>query len=95
MKQLEPARILLAKALEDKSVAAALGRDRGISDAMLGFHCQQAAEKLLQAHLSARSVAFRHTHNLSALIGILEKSGYAFPDALRPLAAWTGRSPWN
>ena len=89
MKQLEQARVLLAKALEDESVAAALGRDMRSSDAMIGFPCQQAAEKLLKAHLSARSVAFRHTHNLSALIGILEKSGYAFADARRPLAALT------
>ncbi len=89
MKQLEQARVLLAKPLEDEHAAAALVRDMGISDAMIGFHGQQAAEKLLKAHLSARSVAFRHTHNLSALIGIREKSGYAFPDALRPLAALT------
>ena len=89
MKQLEQARILLAKALEDERAAAALAGDKEIGNAIIGFHCQQAAEKLLKALLSARSVEFRHTHNLSALIGVLEQSGYAFSDDLRAVEALT------
>ncbi|MFO8008260.1 MAG: HEPN domain-containing protein [Candidatus Brocadiia bacterium] len=89
MKQLEQARVLLAKALEDERAAAALSGCEGISHSIIGFHCQQAAEKLLKAFLSARSVAFRHTHNLSALIGGLEQSGYGFPDELRKLEELT------
>ena len=89
MKQLEQARILLAKALEDEQAAAALADDERIGDSIIGFHCQQAGEKLLKALLSARAVVFRHTHNLGALIDVLEQSGYAFPDDLRALGSLT------
>jgi HEPN domain-containing protein len=89
MKQHEQARILLAKALEDERAAAALAGDEQIGNSIVGFHCQQAAEKLLKALLSARSVAFRHTHNLSALIGVLEQSGYVLSDDLHGVEALT------
>lgn len=85
MKQLEQARILLAKATEDERAAAALMSHADIGDSIVGFHCQQAAEKLLKALLSARQVVFRHTHDLAALIEALDRSGYAFPDHLRAL----------
>ena len=89
MKQLEQARVLLAKAQEDERAAAALSGCDDIGNSIIGFHCQQAAEKLLKALLSARSVVFRHTHNLSALIEVLEQSGYVFPDQLREVEALT------
>ena len=87
MKQLEQARVLLAKALEDESVAAALGRDMRSSDAMIGFPCQQAAEKLLKAHLSARSVAFRHTTTCGRFWGFWKNPATPLPtpgDRWRP-----------
>jgi len=89
MKQLEQARILLAKAMEDERAATALAGDEAIGNSIVGFHCQQAVEKLLKALLSSRSAAFRHTHNLSALIGLLEQSGYAFPKDLREVEGLT------
>jgi HEPN domain-containing protein len=89
MKQLEQARILLAKALEDEHAAAVLLAHAGIADSVIGFHCQQAAEKLLKALLSARLVVFRHTHNLSALIDVLAQSGYALPADLRAVEGLT------
>jgi len=89
MKQLEQARILFAKALEDERAAAALLNNPEIGDSIIGFHCQQAAEKLLKALLSVRCVVFRHTHDLSALVGLLENSGYALPDDLREIEGLT------
>ena len=89
MKQLEQARILVAKALEDERAAATLLVCEDIGHSIIGFHCQQAAEKLLKALLSARSVVFRHPHNLSALVGMLERSGYTFPDDLRTVEGLT------
>lgn len=89
MKQLEQARILLAKALEDERAAAALSSAPEIAHSIVGFHCQQAAEKLLKALLSARSTVFRHTHDLSALIALLENTGYSFPDDLRGVETLT------
>lgn len=32
---------------------------------------------------------FRHTHDLSALIALLETTGYSFPDELRAIVALT------
>jgi HEPN domain-containing protein len=89
MRQLEQARILLGKAMEDEQAAAALLAHAGIADSIIGFHCQQAAEKLLKALLSARLLVFRHTHNLSALIDVLTQSGYAFPADLRAVEGLT------
>jgi HEPN domain-containing protein len=89
MRQLEQARILLAKAVEDEQAAAALLAHAGIADSIIGFYCQQAVEKLLKALRSARLVVFHHTHNLSALIDVLTQSGYAFPADLRAVEGLT------
>jgi len=94
MKQLEQARILLAKAREDERAAMALAGDKQIGDSIIGFHCQQAAEKLLKALLSIRSVFYRHTHNLAALISLSEESGYIFPEDLRPIDYLTRFCRW-
>ena len=52
MKQAEQARLFLNKAAEDESLLDAVLALPGVSDAIFGFHCQQAAEKLLKARLS-------------------------------------------
>lgn len=89
MKHTEQARVLLAKALDDEKAAVALLAHTEISDSVIGFHCQQAAEKLLKALLSVRRVVFRHQHDLSALIEVLEHSGYKIPDGLHALESLT------
>ncbi|MEW6350273.1 MAG: HEPN domain-containing protein [Thermodesulfobacteriota bacterium] len=42
------------------------------ADSVFGFHAQQAVEKALKAWLSLRSVAYPKTHDLTALITLLE-----------------------
>ena len=37
----------------------------------IGFHCQQAAEKILKALLSDVGVRFRKTHEIGALMALL------------------------
>jgi HEPN domain len=74
------AQILLIKATEDEK---ALEPDC-LSDSILGFHAQQAVEKLLKALLSARSVPFALTHDLGRLRTLLAAAGESLPET--PLA---------
>jgi hypothetical protein len=64
---------LLIKAAEDEAV---LGLD-GIPESILGFHAQQAVEKLIKALLSALLTPFEFTHNLDRLRITLEAAGEA------------------
>ena len=41
-----------------------------VSDEVIGFHCQQAAEKMLKALLSDLGAAFHKTHELGALMDV-------------------------
>ena len=45
------------------------------SDEIFGFHCQQAIEKSLKTWLSLRGIHYPHTHDLMALLQILEDNG--------------------
>jgi hypothetical protein len=69
------AQILLIKAAEDE---ASLHLE-GIPESILGFHAQQAVEKLIKALLSELSVPFELTHNLGRLQIALEAAGETLP----------------
>jgi len=64
-----------------------------VSDEVIGFHCQQAAEKMLKALLSDLGAAFHKTHELGALMDALARSGAPLPgefenlDVLTPFGA--------
>ena len=66
---------LLIKAAEDER---ALHPPEN-SDAIVGFHAQQAIEKLMKALLSALNLAFEFTHNLERLQVALEAAGEKLP----------------
>lgn len=51
-------------------------------DEVIGFHLQQAAEKLLKALLSFLSIEYRYTHNLGELIHLLAAAGEGLPSEL-------------
>ncbi len=70
------ARILLIKAAEDE---AALRAD-SLSDSVLGFHAQQAVEKLMKALLTELSVSYERTHNLDKLYALLQAAGETLPN---------------
>jgi len=92
MKGAEQAQLFLNKAAEDESLLDAVLHLPGVSDAIIGFHCQQAAEKLLKAILSHHGIAFSRTHDLHELIETLEAAGHTLPaeavtaDELTPFA---------
>ena len=79
MKQREQARLLLKKALQDEALLNETLSSPGISDEIFGFHCQQAAEKLLKAVLSAHGVEYARTHNLRFLMDLLADAGHPLP----------------
>jgi HEPN domain-containing protein len=81
--------ILLRKARQDELVLERLLGDRDVDDDTLGFHAQQAAEKMLKAILAARSVDYPKTHNLRVLIELLENNGIHLPEGLSEIARLT------
>jgi HEPN domain-containing protein len=71
------AQTLVIKAAEDEAI---LGLD-GIPESILGFHAQQAVEKLIKALLSALLTPFELTHNLERLQIVLESAGETLPSS--------------
>lgn len=76
------ARMLLARALDDEEAARALQNVDRVSDAVVGFHAQQAVEKALKAVLVLNGVSYRFTHDVAYLIELCESSGAEIPDEL-------------
>lgn len=89
--QLDLARMLLAKSLDDQTLVRKVGSDTEVADAIVGFHAQQAVEKSIKAVLAARGVAFMKSHALSYLIGLVEDNDIMAPKALFEADAL---SPW-
>ena len=89
MKQRELAFLYLQKAAEDEALIAEVLESPRISDAIIGFHCQQAAEKLLKALLSYNGIRFRKTHDVLELIDLLIDNGYDIPEHLLGLDEFT------
>ena len=79
MKWDEQAERLRRKAEEDAEAMRILMDASSSSDEIIGFHAQQAGEKLLKALLSHRHVAFRKTHDLTELIYLLIADGISVP----------------
>ena len=71
--------VLLRKAKQDELVLERLLDDCDVDDDTLGFHAQQAAEKLLKAALVFCKVDYPRTHNLGVLIELLSNAGVTLP----------------
>jgi hypothetical protein len=85
MTPVEQARILAHKADEDIHVLMALKDDADTSDAVWGFHAQQAVERLLKALLARRGVRFPFTHRLLELGDLLADAGSPLSAKFEPL----------
>ena len=79
MKWDEQAERLRRKAAADEEAMTILMSVSSASDEVIGFHAQQAIEKLLKALLSHRRVTFRRTHDLTELIDLLAADGVPIP----------------
>ena len=75
----DEARRLLVKAGEDEYVLDRLLENDAAPEAMVGFHSQQAAEKLLKAALFLAGAVPPRTHNLTQLIDLATTSGLQLP----------------
>ena len=86
MKPAEQANLLLRKALQDQAILELLVDDKTISDDAVGFHAQQAAEKLLKALLAFHQQDYPRSHDLNVLIALLARIGICLPPGLSLLA---------
>jgi HEPN domain-containing protein len=89
MKRREQALLLLRKAAQDEALLDEVLTSDQVSDEIIGFHCQQAAEKILKALLSEAGVRFRKTHEIGALMALLEQAGHGLPDQFENLDVLT------
>ena len=93
MKRREQALLLLRKAAQDETLLDEVLTSDQVSDEIIGFHCQQAAEKILKALLSDVGIRFRKTHEIGALMAMLGQAGHGLPgqfenlDVLTPFGA--------
>jgi len=72
---------------DDLYIVDALLGDPEAPDSGIGFHCQQAVEKLLKALLAERGVHFRRSHDLGYLFHLVAGSGAPAPAHLEGLAS--------
>lgn len=86
----DQAQLLLRKAAQDMAVLNKLIDDQEISDETLGYHAQQAAEKLIKALLALKGHPYPRSHNIGLLLDVLQSHGMPLPrrfdnlDALTP-----------
>jgi HEPN domain-containing protein len=82
---------LLARAAEDIALVRTSLDVPEITDAIVGFHSQQAAEKLLKAVLARRRIVYPYTHDLERLMELVEDVAGAGPPDRESVVALT---PW-
>src|SRR6185312_8527759 len=73
---------LLRKAVDDEEAARAMLPLEPVTDAIVGFHAQQAVEKSLKAVLAARNVEFPFVHDIGVLADLCEEAEASLPDEL-------------
>ena len=79
MTRSDQARLLQRKAAQDLAVLDRLLNDAAIDDETLGYHAQQAAEKLIEALLALHGHDYPRSHNswpplLHALYAFVEET---------------------
>jgi HEPN domain len=84
------ARLLMEKAAGDEKILLRL-IDDDIPDDGLGFHAQQAVEKMIKAVLARNDVVYERTHNIAYLLKLLDDASLPKPDRAGDLP---NLSPW-
>ena len=84
-KRSEQAKQFLHKAGQDITVLTKLQNDPDIAPEILGFHAQQATEKLLKAVLANQIIVFPYTHRISELMDLLDDHQLPLPAELAEL----------
>jgi HEPN domain-containing protein len=82
MQAIDQAQLLQRKAAQDLAVLRKLINDPTINTETLGFHAQQAAEKLIKALLALGGHEYPRTHDLGVLLDLLAAVDVFIPEAL-------------
>ena len=82
MRSRELAELLFRKTAQDEFTLKKLSPDPASPDEVLGFHAQQAIEKMLKAVLSLAEIRYRRTHDLVELIDLVCERRIPFPPEL-------------
>ena len=77
MSDVKCARMLLDAAKRDVDALRVMHRSNEISDEILGFHVQQATEKLLKAWIALLGEVYPLTHSIEGLLDLLAGLGAA------------------
>jgi HEPN domain-containing protein len=85
----EHAELLLRKASQDLYVLERLSADLATPDEILGFHAQQAVEKMLKAALTNRAIRYGRTHDLTELLNLLQQHQFSVPADLEQVKQLT------
>jgi len=85
----EQPRLLLHKATQDLAVVNKLIDDPAIDDETLGYHAQQAAEKLIKVLLAHGGHDYPRSHNIGLLLDLLESHGTRLPERFEDVQALT------
>ncbi len=81
----------MRKAAGDEIVLMRLIEDGDVPDDVLGFHAQQAVEKMIKAVLAHNDVSYERTHNITYLLTLLDSAEISRPehaDNLPDLTPW-------
>ena len=85
------AQLLLRKAQSHRSVLDHVGLDPTFADMIVGFHAQQAIEKLIKAVLSDNQIAYPRVSDLRRLLHLLEAEQITQPPGAQQMGSLT---PW-
>jgi hypothetical protein len=85
------AQLLMEKAAGDEKILFRLIDEDDIPDDGLGFHAQQAVEKMIKAVLARNEVSYERTHNIAYLLNLLDEASIPKPDRADDLP---NLSPW-
>jgi HEPN domain len=83
--------LLLRKAQSHRNVLDHVGPDPTFADMIVGFHAQQAIEKLIKAVLSHNQIAYPRVNDLDRLLHLLEAEQITQPPRTQQLVSLT---PW-
>lgn len=81
----------MEKAAGDEKILFRLIDEDDIPDDGLGFHAQQAVEKMIKAVLAHNEVSYERTHNIAYLLNLLDEADISKPDRAIDLP---NLSPW-
>lgn len=85
------AQLLMEKAAGDEKILLRLIDEDDIPDDGLGFHAQQAVEKMIKAVLAHNDVSYERTHNIAYLLTLLDGASIPKPGNAANLP---NLSPW-